>query len=134
LKTTNNGTNWTSQLIPQNISPNMTFTNVNFRNSTLGWAIGEDGVILKTTNSGEPIGIQNITTTMPLNFKLSQNYPNPFNPSTIIEFDLPRTANTNLIVYNSEGKEIANLVNQELSPGRYKVTFDGNNISSGVYF
>ena len=32
------------------------------------------------------------------------------------------------------GKEIATLVNEELKPGTNKVTFDGSNLSSGVYY
>ena len=32
------------------------------------------------------------------------------------------------------GKEIVTLVNEKLSPGKYKVEFDGSGLPSGVYF
>jgi hypothetical protein len=37
-------------------------------------------------------------------------------------------------VYDVLGNEIVTLVNEELSPGNYKATFDGSGLSSGVYF
>jgi len=39
-----------------------------------------------------------------------------------------------LIVYDMLGREVAVLVNERMVPGRYEVTFDGSNLSSGVYF
>jgi hypothetical protein len=70
-------------------------------------------------------------------FLLEQNYPNPFNPSTTITFHIPnlkpRTAVT-LKVYDMLGREIATLVDGERMPGRYAVSFDGENLSSGIYF
>lgn len=71
-------------------------------------------------------------------FQLNQNYPNPFNPKTTIEYqvgDGTRNSNSNvsLIVYDIVGRKIAALVNKKQTPGRYKVEFDGSNLSSGVY-
>ncbi|MDX1700338.1 MAG: T9SS type A sorting domain-containing protein, partial [Melioribacteraceae bacterium] len=40
----------------------------------------------------------------------------------------------NLKVYDILGREIATLVNEKQNPGNYEVTFDGNGITSGVYF
>ena len=37
-------------------------------------------------------------------------------------------------MYDISGKEVAVLVNGKMSPGTYEVTFDGSNLSSGVYF
>jgi hypothetical protein len=70
----------------------------------------------------------------PTEYKLTQNYPNPFNPSTTISFALPQQANVKLIVYNSLGEEVAELVNRELNAGIQSVNFDGSNLSSGLYF
>jgi photosystem II stability/assembly factor-like uncharacterized protein len=71
---------------------------------------------------------------VPTGFVLEQNYPNPFNPSTIIEYELPSSSFVNLKVYNSLGEEVATLVNEIKSPGRYKVEFNGKDLSSGIYF
>ncbi len=70
-------------------------------------------------------------------FELKQNYPNPFNPSTIIEYSVPESFSGNTItlkVYNSIGKEIATLVNNDNSAGRHKIIFDGSGLASGVYY
>ena len=72
-------------------------------------------------------------------YKLYQNYPNPFNPVTKIKFELPsegksQKAKVKLVIYNLLGKEIETLVNEQLQPGTYEVTFDGVNLPSGVYF
>lgn len=68
-------------------------------------------------------------------YTLDQNYPNPFNPSTTISFGIPNEANVTLKVYDMSGQEVATLIdNQLLAPGIRKVTFDGSNLSSGIYF
>lgn len=71
---------------------------------------------------------------VPATMTLSQNYPNPFNPSTEIRFSVPRNEWTTLKVYNLLGQEVATLVQGVVSPGEYTLRFDGNNLSSGIYF
>lgn len=66
-------------------------------------------------------------------FYLYQNYPNPFNPETSIEYQVSRYEMIMLKVYDVIGNEIASLVNEIKTPGKYKVKFDGSNLSSGVY-
>jgi len=82
----------------------------------------------------EPVGIQPYSTTVPEKFSLSQNYPNPFNPSTVINYELRVTGFTKLIVYDVLGHELATLVNEKQIAGSYRISFDGSNLSSGVYF
>ncbi len=69
----------------------------------------------------------------PQNFTLGQNYPNPFNPSTQIQFSLARTGFVSLKVYDMLGREVATLVNQELTPSSYTMTWNAANVASGVY-
>lgn len=69
----------------------------------------------------------------PTDFSLKQNYPNPFNPSTTISFSIPNEEFVSLIVYNSLGEEVAELVKETKSAGNYSVTFDASGLSSGVY-
>jgi len=80
------------------------------------------------------IGISQIGTEIPSGYELNQNYPNPFNPVTNIKFSIPKQGNVKLLIYDAAGKEIAELVNGQLSPGIYKVDFDAADFSSGVYF
>lgn len=70
---------------------------------------------------------------VPNHYELYQNYPNPFNPSTIISFGLPVSSQVKLIVYNSLGEQVAEIVNQNLSAGTYSYNFDAAGLPSGVY-
>jgi HAMP domain-containing protein len=68
------------------------------------------------------------------NYRLEQNFPNPFNPATQISFTLAKSEKVKLTVYNLLGKEVAVLVNGMRSAGSQTVTFNANNLASGVYF
>ena len=69
----------------------------------------------------------------PNKFELAQNYPNPFNPKTSIQFSLTDAANVSLLVYNTIGQQVAELINQRLEAGTYDREFDATNFNSGVY-
>jgi hypothetical protein len=69
----------------------------------------------------------------PTEFTLEQNYPNPFNPSTTISFSIPEKSFVTLKVYDMLGREVAELVNEELETGNFEKTFDASSLSSGVY-
>jgi hypothetical protein len=67
-------------------------------------------------------------------YRLFQNYPNPFNPETKIEFYIPEAGFVSLKVYDILGSEVAELVNKEMSAGKYEITFNTQALSSGSYF
>ncbi len=71
---------------------------------------------------------------VPGEFSLDQNFPNPFNPSTVIRYDVPRTAHVSLVVYDMLGRAVAVLVNEEKAPGRYNIEWNAGSFASGVYF
>ena len=82
-----------------------------------------------------PIGIQNISTTVPKSYTLEQNYPNPFNPQTIIKFNIVSSGLVTLKIYDILGREVRTLANNEaVNPGTYKVDFNASDLPSGVYF
>jgi hypothetical protein len=72
--------------------------------------------------------------TIPTVYALEQNYPNPFNPSTVIEFSLPEdVSNVKLSIYNALGEKVAELVNTNLTAGRYSYTWNAQNVATGMY-
>jgi len=81
-----------------------------------------------------PIGIKNISSTIPDKLELYQNYPNPFNPVTNIRFSVPRDENIRLDVYNILGAKVNSLFEGNLKAGEYSFQFDASFLSSGVYF
>jgi hypothetical protein len=78
--------------------------------------------------------VNSIEKNIPDNIHLYQNYPNPFNPTTSIEYQVSRSENVTLKVYDILGSEKKTLVNKIHSPGVYKIKFDASEFPSGVYF
>lgn len=66
--------------------------------------------------------------------RFSQNYPNPFNPTTNIEFSIPEKSFVKLNVFDISGKQVSQLVNENLSAGTFKYDFNAENLPSGIYF
>lgn len=76
---------------------------------------------------------------LPDEFTLYQNYPNPFNPVTNISFNLPKTGQTTVTVYNSLGQIVNVIADGILPAGNNVVVWDGSNkngnsVGSGIYF
>ena len=71
---------------------------------------------------------------LPHEYVLKQNYPNPFNPSTDICYSLRDACDVKLVVYDMLGREVAVLVNDQQSAGRYSIPFEGDDLSAGLYF
>jgi len=75
---------------------------------------------------------------IPSTFSLRQNYPNPFNPTTTLRYDLPEDANVRITVYDLLGRQIINLVNEDVTAGYRSAIWNGTDaygkpVSSGMY-
>ena len=66
-------------------------------------------------------------------FALFQNFPNPFNPKTVVSSWLLVASEVRLGVYDMLGRQVAVLVNERREAGRYRDTFDGSGLASGMY-
>lgn len=80
-----------------------------------------------------PTGIKE-NTGEEITFKLEQNYPNPFNPTTKIKFSIVNSGYVKLKVYDLLGREVVNLIEEKLKQGEHEITFNSDNLSSGIYF
>jgi hypothetical protein len=101
-------------------------------NNITGYAVSYFGQIVKY--SEDLVGINPQPVLNPVEFKLYQNYPNPFNPSTKISFSVSKASNIHLVIYNSLGQEIAELMNKFVQAGQYSIDFNALGLPSGIYF
>jgi len=84
---------------------------------------------------GNPlIGIEVLSSKIPVNYYLSQNYPNPFNPSTRIKFGIPTEGFVSVRIFDVLGRLISTPVNENLRAGSYEVNWNSEGLTSGVYF
>lgn len=135
-RTTNGGTNWLYQ-IPDTSFHIGGYYYTSFLNNKTGWEYSPNTSGIHTTVGGDTTflsSIRQISNKVPSEYRLFQNYPNPFNPVSSIKYQVSRSVEVKIIVFDIAGKEIKTLVNKKQSSGTYEVTFDGNNLSSGIYF
>jgi hypothetical protein len=70
---------------------------------------------------------------VPVDYSLSQNYPNPFNASTTINYSIPDEGYVTIDVYDIMGRKIETLVSSHQSAGSHSVTWNADDVSSGIY-
>ena len=96
-----------------------------FTDISNGWAVGDGGTILHTTNGGVSFIEEEQIEKVPTEFLLSQNYPNPFNPTTNnIQYAVSSRQFVTLKVFDVLGNEIETLVNEEKPVGTYEVNVE----------
>ena len=94
------------------------------KESTYSNIASYNAVLYKTATDKEPVISE---------YSLEQNYPNPFNPATTLSFAIPENSPVRLQIYDINGRLVEELINQQLSAGRYEVSFDASTFASGVY-
>jgi ligand-binding sensor domain-containing protein len=143
---TNNGTSWTA-------------VNAGLTNAIVGsFAVSGSNLFTATDRGGvwrRPLSemvtaVGDDFSQVPVGFELEQNYPNPFsngatsrapsagNPATTIRYQLPKTTEVVLKIYNIFGQEVRTLVNARQPAGVNSVVWDGRDqsgkeMSSGIY-
>jgi len=133
MLSTNDGGSWS--LFSQGIPSSVPCHDLTIHNGTRKLVVWTHGRSAYSTDM-VLVGTEPVSSEIPIVFKLWQNYPNPFNPATKIRFQISGSsvAQTFLSVYDINGKEISLLVNADLKPGSYEISFDASGLSSGVYF
>lgn len=72
-------------------------------------------------------------------FKVWQNAPNPFSRETVIRTDLNKGGELLIEIWNTLGQRISTLINEQVSAGDHRVSWNGNDASgrampNGTYF
>ena len=119
-----NGNGQINMALPQYSIGNSSPLEITGKSMSHTWHIYEYGSGLVSAGS-EPETVES--------FRLSQNYPNPFNPTTVIEYQLSADSQVQLEVFDLIGRRVARLVDDAMPAGVHQVTFDGAQLSSGVY-
>jgi hypothetical protein len=105
-------------------------------------AITLDKIILVDINTHKVMNIEvNLiygTPTLPYDYILYQNYPNPFNPNTSVKFQVPKTSDVIINIYDMLGQKVRTLFANQVMRGTYTVNWDGLNdagvkMSTGTY-
>ncbi len=78
-------------------------------------------------------------TRVPRVFALRNITPNPASGPVTIAFDVARSSNVELKVFDISGRAVASLVNGVMNPGRYVLRWDGTTVNGkkvagGIYF
>ncbi len=63
-----------------------------------------------------------------------QNHPNPFNPVTRFDYALQDDCHVELSIYDIGGRRITTLINEFQSSGPKTVSWNADDLTSGVYF
>lgn len=82
--------------------------------------------------------VQQLSASAPMAFELDGNYPNPTSGQTAIEFRVAEPGPVTIEVFDITGRRVATLLDRQMAPGTYKVSWDGRSASgqrlaSGVY-
>jgi len=128
-KTTDGGYNWNTYLTGciGGVSDLL------FVDSLYGWGVATMGNVIHTTNGGLTF-INKELVLNPQKFILNQNYPNPFNSSTIIEFEIKKSGDISIEIFDITGKKIDEIINGYYTNGKYSIKYNAENLNSGIYF
>ncbi len=117
------------------------FTEGESRNITLDYSQNITGFVTINLSEESVTNIEEGKEISVEGYKLFDNYPNPFgksspagNSKTEIKFQIPQASYVTLKIYNALGQEIKTLATGFRPKGIYTLTFDGRNLSSGIYF
>jgi hypothetical protein len=100
------------------------------------WGLGTTRSDMGAYGGGDSVivGIGEQEPVIPAVFMIFQNFPNPFNPATTIEYQLPRSADVTLEIFDILGRKVQTLVEGQREPGPHRVVWDAGEYPSGIYF
>ncbi|MBU2494529.1 MAG: T9SS type A sorting domain-containing protein [Bacteroidetes bacterium] len=131
------GANTVWQQEGADIIGNVVVASLDARTSDNYVAVGTHGRGVFTGTAKTIVGIKQLDE-LPTSYTLSQNYPNPFNPTTNIRYSVPVASNVSLKIFNTNGEEVSEIVNQYMGAGTFEASWNGTNsrgakVASGAY-
>ncbi len=104
-----------------------------------GNIISEDSTIVISVNEDRDLIanfeiITNVHNPAENEYFIDTPYPNPFNPKSNFRFGIVEKSNVSLKIYDVNGREVSELINQSYNRGVYIKQFDASDLSSGLYF
>ncbi|MBT3233084.1 MAG: T9SS type A sorting domain-containing protein [Calditrichaeota bacterium] len=82
----------------------------------------------------EVVNISSKDQQSPESFSISAPYPNPFNSLTTFTMDLPTVSDVTSNIYDLSGRKIATIIDDQLLPGRHRLSWDAEEAPAGLYF
>ncbi len=135
-RTEDSGASWTAERLMDGGEPR----GIAMLDANRGIIASTNGVLITTSGGGNPLFSTStaaqgpgVTAEVPRTATLLPNYPNPFNPTTTLAFELDRTREVRLEVFDLLGRHVATLVDGLQPAGRHAVRFDARGLASGVY-
>lgn len=126
IKTTNGGTTWT---VAYSITTNTPANSLFFADANHGWAVGENGMILRyVNNTSSSVSVKNSEKQLSMNV-----YPNPVQGKTTIRYNVPQKGMVGLKIMDISGKVVKILVNENKNAGEYTCDFNASNLPAGIY-
>lgn len=129
---TDRGASW--NLLGNGIPSNVPCHDLTFHGPTrtmVAWTHGRSAYRIQLPATGVNEGTESQIAS---EYKLYQNYPNPFNPGTKISFTIGSPGKVSLKVHDILGREVAVLLDENLSAGSYERVFEAKGLPGGVYF
>lgn len=131
---------------PENIVVDTTINGTSFQlpgqldgDQSYRWRVRGINEIMTGPWSDAPLFFTDLATgfhyesTLPTKFSLKQNYPNPFNPVTTIQFDLPAHSFVRITMFDTIGRLVAVLLEDEIQAGYHNILYNSALVSSGLY-
>lgn len=129
LYTDDGGENWSEQYVYDQVS---SLYSLFFIDGLTGWAVGYNGIMVKTTNAGGTSfeGVDDLSSNNQLT---SYAYPNPSSNLTTITYKLKQPEKVTLTIYTHLGKEIE-MIKDEQSKGNQQLNWNSDGTPSGMYY
>lgn len=128
LYTNDGGENWSEQYVSEQLS---SLFSLFFIDGLTGWAVGYDGLIVKTINAGGT-SFEGIAESSDKYFK-SYSYPNPSSTTTTIKYSIKQPEKVTITLYNYLGKQVK-FIQEEQSTGNQNIKWDIEDLASGMYY